>query len=124
MEDNPDDEELTLRGLKRSALAGPVVVLRNGQEARIWMEGAVRPPSLFILDHKLAGAKGAEMIESLKRYPCLARAPVAIVSSAVTPELESRYKAAGAVRVLEKPMELSAYVAAIRDLAEYVLAVA
>ena len=39
VEDNPDDEELTLRALARNNIGNQVVVVRDGQDAVDWLEG-------------------------------------------------------------------------------------
>ena len=39
VEDNPDDEELTLRALARNNIGNQVVVVRDGQEAVDWLDG-------------------------------------------------------------------------------------
>jgi two-component system, response regulator len=43
VEDNRDDEELTIRGFKRSNLANPVDVARDGQEALDYLCHASAP---------------------------------------------------------------------------------
>jgi two-component system response regulator len=45
IEDNRDDEELTIRGFKRSSLANPVDVARDGQEALDYLFGTESQPA-------------------------------------------------------------------------------
>ena len=64
VEDDPDDEELTMRGFKRANLANPVDVARDGQEAVDYLFGteeqAARPvPAVVLLDLKLPGSKAS-----------------------------------------------------------------
>ncbi len=40
VEDDPDDEQLTLRALRRNNIGNPVWVVRDGQEAVDWLEAA------------------------------------------------------------------------------------
>ena len=69
VEDNPDDEELTLRALARNNIGNQVVVVRDGQDAIDWLEGTGAymsrdpndVPALILLDLKLPKIDGLEV---------------------------------------------------------------
>ena len=75
VEDNPDDEALTLRALKSSNIANEVVVTRDGVEALDYLFGtgayADRDtramPQVILLDLKLPKMDGLELAEALHR---------------------------------------------------------
>ncbi|MDZ4133738.1 MAG: response regulator, partial [Dethiobacteria bacterium] len=71
VEDNPDDEELTLMGLKSSGVLNEVVVVRDGEEAVQFLlaEGQYKDrvsaavPAVILLDLKLPKLSGLEVLE-------------------------------------------------------------
>src|SRR5690242_10282574 len=85
VEDNPDDEELTLRALKKNNLANEVAVARDGVEALEYLfpnEG-VRDtlPQLVLLDLKLPRVSGLEVLERIRAADATRRLPVVILTS-------------------------------------------
>jgi len=72
VEDNSDDEILTLRALKKSNICNDVVVARDGQEALDALfghgkwEGDAVTPGLILLDIKLPKIDGLEVLRSLR----------------------------------------------------------
>src|SRR5262245_18924710 len=89
VEDNPDDEELTLRALARNNIGNQVVVVRDGQEAIDWLEGtgthsgrdASNLPALILLDLKLPKLDGLEVLRRVRANPNTAVVPVVILTS-------------------------------------------
>ena len=77
VEDNPDDEVLTLRALKKSNLRNEVVVARDGVEALDYLFGTGQyegrdtklMPHLILLDLKLPKIDGLEVLERLRADP-------------------------------------------------------
>lgn len=70
VEDNPDDEQLTLRALKKITprFNVQVDVARDGQEALDYLADEKRPlPNLVLLDLKLPKINGLEVLERLRR---------------------------------------------------------
>ena len=74
VEDNPDDEELTLLALKESNIVNEIVVTRDGAEALDYLFGtgkyagrdALQLPQLILLDLKLPKQGGLEVLERLR----------------------------------------------------------
>src|SRR6185503_11487529 len=71
VEDNPDDEELTLRALKKNNIQNDVIVARDGVQALDYLFGtgiyagrdASRLPSVTLLDLKLPKIDGLEVLK-------------------------------------------------------------
>jgi two-component system, response regulator len=71
VEDNADDAELTIRGLKRASLPNPVDVARDGQEALDYLFGTgeqvgKREPCVVLLDLKLPRIDGLEVLKRIR----------------------------------------------------------
>ena len=87
VEDNPDDEELTLRALRKNNIANEVVVLRDGAEAVAYLVGgpgtpATGPlPAVVLLDLKLPKLDGLEVLQRLRATARTSRLPVVILTS-------------------------------------------
>ena len=99
VEDNQDDEALTLRALARNNIGNDVAVVRDGQDAVDWLEGtgpyATRDPkevpALILLDLKLPKIDGLEVLRRLRANPRTAIVPVVILTSSK----EERDRASG-----------------------------
>jgi two-component system response regulator len=71
VKDNPDDEELTLRGLRHANLTNPVDVARDGQEALDYLFGnhdqaAKLAPLVVLLDLHLPRVEGFEVLKRIR----------------------------------------------------------
>src|SRR5690606_12178875 len=74
VEDNPDDEELTLRSLRKAMVAGDISITRDGSEAVEFLhcEGAyadrdpTQIPSLVVLDLKLPKMNGFDVLKRMR----------------------------------------------------------
>ncbi|HYT83694.1 MAG TPA: hypothetical protein VEK86_09590, partial [Gemmatimonadales bacterium] len=53
VEDNPDDEALTLRAFQKNNITNAVSVARDGAEALAYLSGGSDLPQLVLLDLKL-----------------------------------------------------------------------
>jgi two-component system response regulator len=89
VEDNPDDEALTLRALKKSKIANRVVIARDGEEALDYLFGTgayagrdIRNvPTVILLDLKLPKVDGLEVLRRLRAQEHTALTPVVILTS-------------------------------------------
>ena len=71
VEDNPNDEELTTRALRRAKIAGEIIVARDGEEAVDFLLGQgkhaardlSRMPAVILLDLKLPKLSGLEVLQ-------------------------------------------------------------
>ena len=89
VEDNPSDEKLTLRALKRGDVPIQVVVARDGadaldylfREGRYAAEPAAPPPTLVLLDLKLPRIEGLEVLRRIRTDPRTRFVPVVVLTT-------------------------------------------
>lgn len=127
VEDNADDEELTLRALTKSNILNPVTVVRDGVEALdyLFCRGAhasrdVREqPQVVLLDLKLPKLDGLEVLKAVRNDPRTKRIPVVILtSSAEEQDILTGYEL-GANSYIRKPVDFTQFVEAVRQLGLY-----
>jgi len=127
VEDNPDDEALTLRALKKSNIANRIVVVRDGAEALDYLFGtgsyAGRDvhelPQVILLDLKLPKVDGLEVLRRIRADPRTRMLPVVILtSSKEEQDLVSAYTL-GVNSYVRKPVDFNQFVEAIGQLGLY-----
>lgn len=120
VEDNPDDEMLTLRALKRNGIANPVVVLRDGAEALDFLLAPDAPsPQLVLLDLKLPRIDGLEVLERLRAESRTALLPIVILTSSNEQhDLRESYRR-HANSYIRKPVDFQQFIEAVRQLGLY-----
>ena len=127
VEDNQDDEELTLRALSRNNIGNQVVVVRDGQEAIDWLEGTgphagrdvTETPALILLDLKLPKVDGLDVLRRLRANPQTAMVPVVILTSSKEDRDRASGYRSGANSYVQKPVDFTEFVAAVRQLGMY-----
>lgn len=127
VEDNPDDEELTLRALSRNNISNQVVVVRDGQEAVDWLEGTgphagrdpADIPALILLDLKLPKIDGLDVLRRLRANPRTALVPVVILTSSKEDRDRASGYQSGANSYVQKPVDFTSFVDAVRQLGMY-----
>lgn len=127
VEDNPDDEELTLVGLKKSGVLNEVYVVRDGEEALdfLFAEGSYKDrdpakvPAVILLDLKLPKLSGFEVLQKIRVNPVTSCIPVVILTSSSEEEdVIASYKL-GANSFVRKPVEFNRFADAVRQLGLY-----
>ena len=127
VEDNPDDEELTLLALKEGNILNEVVITRDGAEALDYLRGtgqyagrgASRRPQLILLDLKLPKLGGLEVLERLRADPHTGLIPVVILtSSSEEDDIIAGYHL-GANSYVRKPVEFHCFADAIKQVGLY-----
>ncbi|MEQ5788319.1 response regulator [Erythrobacter sp. NFXS35] len=73
-------------------------------------------PDLIIMDIQLGGISGVDLIEAAKRDRLLSTIPVLAVTAFAAKGDEERIRAAGAAGYLSKPVSISPFMTAVRDL--------
>ncbi len=127
VEDNPDDEELTLRALSRNNISNEVVVVRDGQEAVDWLEGTgphagrdvSEIPALVLLDLKLPKIDGLDVLRRLRANPRTALVPVVILTSSKEDRDRASGYQSGANSYVQKHVDFTSFVDAVRQLGMY-----
>jgi len=131
VEDNPDDESLTLRALKKSNITNKVYVVRDGVEALDYLFAAGTyagrdlsdPPAVVLLDIKLPKLDGLEVLKSLRADERTKLIPVVMLTSSTQEEdIITSYKL-GANSYVRKPVDFNQFAEAVRQLGLYWLLV-
>ncbi len=126
VEDDPDDEVLILRTLKKANLANDVVVTWDGPEALdcLFGTGAYEgrgplKPTVVLLDIKMPKIDGLEVLRRLRRDERTKRLPVVILTSSDRQQDIYRTYELGANSYITKPVEFDEFTKAVRQLGLY-----
>jgi two-component system response regulator len=127
VEDNPNDEELTLRALKKANIANQVAIARDGQEALDFLFGTGKyagrepatMPAVVLLDLKLPKLDGIDVLQRIRADPRTKLVPVVVLTSSSEDEDMIRSYQSGANSYVRKPIEFSAFANAVTQLGMY-----
>ena len=127
VEDNPDDELLTLRALKKNGVLNRVVVARDGVEALDYLFGAGSyagrdtgvMPQLILLDLKLPKIDGLEVLRRLRADERTRLLPVVILTSSREQQDMVDGYGLGANSYVRKPVNFEQFVSAVEQLKLY-----
>ncbi len=127
VEDNPDDEALTLRALKKNNIQNEVVVARDGEEALNYLfgdagagSGKKHPlPMVVLLDLKLPKVDGLEILRRIRADSRTRLLPVVILTSSKEEQDLSKGYSLGANSYVRKPVDFTQFVEAVRQLGLY-----
>jgi len=127
VEDNPDDEALTLRAFQKNKIRNEVAVVRDGAEALdyLFCRGAYASrdpgalPAITLLDLKLPKVDGLEVLKQIRANPSTRLLPVVVLtSSREEQDLISSYTL-GANSYIRKPVDFNQFIDAVRNLELY-----
>lgn len=121
VEDNPDDEVLTLRALKRNNILNKVVVARDGVEALDYLDGCGSDdlPEVVLLDLKLPRIDGLEVLRRIREDRKTRRIAVVILTSSNEDrDIIAGYDL-GANSYIRKPVDFEQFMEAVRQLGLY-----
>ena len=127
VEDNPDDELLTIRAFKRHHIVNAIDVVRDGQEALDYLtcKGAwaardsCEQPQVVLLDLKLPKIDGLEVLRRIRADERLRAIPVVVLtSSREESDIIASYDL-GANSYVRKPVDFAQFGEAVRDLGLY-----
>lgn len=127
VEDNPDDEALTLRAFSKNRIANQVIVARDGVEALDFLHGtgghAGKPlpalPAVVLLDLKLPRIDGLEVLRRIRAHERTALLPVVILTT--SKEHQDIYEAysLGANSYIRKPVDFERFIHAVGQMGLY-----
>ena len=127
VEDNPDDEALTLRALKKNNITNKIVVARDGVEALDYLFGtgmyagcdSGSQPELILLDLKLPKIDGFEVLKRLRADERTKLLPVVILTSSKEQQDVVNGYGLGANSYVRKPVDFQSFVDAVLQLGLY-----
>jgi CheY-like chemotaxis protein len=124
VEDNPDDEELTIRGLERANLQNPVKVARDGQDALDYLFGTDEQdpepvPAVVVLDVHLPRVSGLEVLRRIRAHERTRRLPVVILTSSREDQDLTDGHDLGANSYVCKPIQFDQFATAVAQLGVY-----
>lgn len=127
VEDNPDDEALTLRALKKNNIRNEVVVAHDGVEALDYLFGTGAHdgrdlrvmPQLVLLDLKLPRMDGLEVLQRMRADPRTRLLPVVILTSSREERDVLNGYSLGANSYVRKPVDFGQFTEAARQLGLY-----
>jgi hypothetical protein len=130
VEDNPQDEMLILRALRKANVTNQIDVVRDGQQALDYLfregEFAARPgsdpPAAVLLDLNLPRVGGLEVLQRLRADPRTHLVPVVILTSSDEERDRLRSYENGANSFVKKPLDFGLFAETVARLGVYWLA--
>ncbi len=127
VEDNPDDEELTRRAIKKNNILNELVVVRDGAEALDFLFGAGAYadrdpndlPTFILLDLKLPKIDGIEVLRRLRSDPGTKCVPVVILTSSREEQDILNGYSCGCNSYIRKPVDFVQFTEAVQNLGLY-----
>jgi len=127
VEDNPDDEALTLRALAESGATEDIAIARDGAEALDFFFGprgaasgdGAALPRLVLLDLHMVGVDGFEVLRRLRADPRTRLVPVVILSSSVEERDLVRGYSLGVNSWVRKRVDFDEYFDVVQELGRY-----
>lgn len=127
VEDNPDDEALTLRALRRNHITNQIVVARDGVEALDYLFGRGayserdlnQTPAVILLDLKLPRMDGVEVLRILRGHDRTRLLPVVVLTTSNEEQDLINSYSLGCNSYVRKPVDFLQFVEAVRQLGMY-----
>lgn len=127
VEDNKDDELLTLDALHSAGITNLVCVVRDGQEALdyLFVKGSFATrepydrPCIILLDLKLPKIAGKEVLRRIKSDEWTKRIPVVVLTTSSEQKDVRDCYGNGANSYVRKPVEFDKFLEAVRHLGLY-----
>lgn len=127
VEDNRDDEDLTIRALRKGNISNEIIVTRDGAEALdfIFAQGSyagrnvMDRPQVVLLDLKLPKVNGLEVLEKIRQDPRTKTMPVVILTSSREESDLVKGYSLGVNSYICKPVDMAQFTGAIQQLGLY-----
>ncbi|HTQ85816.1 MAG TPA: response regulator [Candidatus Solibacter sp.] len=127
VEDNPDDQALTLRALKKNQIMNQVVVAQDGVEALEYLfctgphagRNPDEMPQVILLDLKLPRVDGFEVLRCIRENARTRFLPVVILTTSNEEQDRVKGYGLGANSYVRKPVEFTEFIQAVKQLGLY-----
>ena len=122
VEDNADDEQLTLRAMRQSDVPNLIRIARDGAEAIDYLLGEHKGnqrPDLVLLDLKLPKLSGLEVLQQIRSSDELKTLPVVVLTSSDEERDIIESYNLGANSYVRKPVDFEEFIDAVRQLGLY-----
>jgi two-component system, response regulator len=127
IEDNPDDQALTLRALQKNHIKNEVVVVSDGAEALDFLYGRggfagrdlSEMPEITLLDLNLPKISGLEVLRQMRADDRTRLLPVVILTTSDEEQDRLRSYDVGANSYVRKPVEFEQFMEVVRELGLY-----
>lgn len=127
VEDNPDDEALTIRALKKNNIGNRLSVAHDGAEALDFLfctgihagRDPLDMPEVILLDLKLPKVDGLEVLRRIREDPRTELLPVVILTSSKEDQDRVKGYKLGANSYVRKPVDFNQFIVAVRQLGLY-----
>ena len=127
VEDNPDDEELTLLALDQSGISYNIVVAHDGVEALDYLFGRGRYadrdinrlPAVVLLDIKMPRIDGLEVLQRLRANDQTKLLPVVILTTSTEEQDRLNGYSFGCNSYIRKPVDYVQFMTAVKQLGVY-----
>lgn len=127
VEDNMDDEKLTLRALQKNNIKNEVVVARDGAEALDYLFGQGKfagrdtsvLPQVMLLDLNLPKIDGLAVLQQLRASEITKLLPVVVLTSSKEEQDLVNSYSFGANSYVRKPVDFNEFIEAVRQLGLY-----
>jgi two-component system response regulator len=124
VEDNPDDEALTLRAFRKNNIANEVVVARTGEEALDFLFGSgahagrdmTVQPQVMLLDLNLPKISGLDVLRKLRADERTRLVPVVVLTSSLEDEDIINSYSLGANSYVRKPVDFAQFTESVKTL--------
>ncbi len=125
-EDNPDDQILMLRALKKKNITNPIVIANDGVEAldHLLATGTCAGqeplrPAVVLLDMKMPKLGGLDVLERMRQEPAISHIPVVMLTSSDEEQDKLSSYELGANSYVRKPVDFNEFVDAVGKLGMY-----
>ena len=131
VEDNPDDELLAVRALKKCNIKNKIIVARDGVEALDYLFGTGQyqgrdlsdMPQIILLDLKLPKVDGLEVLKKIRSDDRTRLLPVAVLTSSKEEKDMVDSYTLGANSYIRKPVDFDQFTESVRQLGLYWLVI-
>jgi two-component system response regulator len=127
VEDNPDDEALTIRAFGKNAIQNPIVVARDGQEALDYLyaqgkhshRNLADRPVLILLDIKLPKLNGIEVLRQIRGHESTRLIPVVVLTTSKEEDDLVKSYSLGAHSYIRKPVDFMQFMEVVKQIGIY-----